>query len=278
MQNPSIIVTSRSISVIFDGEKPRSITSDSPNFKKCLENIKARNWSALKENIDIESCVKNYVSQSGDVRISNGQIYYLGEIVANTITDRIIGFMREGMPFEPLVRFLENLMKNPSFRARKELYSFLETESLPVTEDGHFLAYKAVRQDYYDIYSGTVYNGIGSVVSMPRFNVDDNCNNGCSSGLHAGSLSYVENYGGQHSRKIIVKINPADVVSVPSEDHRKLRTCKYKVVSEFKGEFNRPLYTEEGDHYTSDCLDSCCEDDFDDEDDFGDTHPFFRRN
>jgi hypothetical protein len=271
MNTPSIIVTDRSITVVFIGESPKVITADHANFAKCKEDIKNRDWDSLRSNIDVESAVKRYVSVSGDIYIDNGVVKYKGEAVHNLIVDRILQFMTEDMPFEPLVKFLENLMQNPSYRARKELYAFLEHEALPITEDGHFLAYKAVRSDFMDIWSGTIYNGIGSVVKMQRSNVDDDCNRGCSSGLHAGSIDYVRGYGNDSSRFLIVKINPANVVSVPSEDSRKLRTCEYVVVSEFKDKLTKACYTANGNEICDDdfCddIEDCDDDDFYDDDD-----------
>ena len=123
MSTPSIIVTDNSITAVFFGESPKVITSDHANYSKCKTDIKNRDWDALKKNIDIESCVKTYVN--GDVAVSDGVITYKGEPVHNLIVDRILKFMSEGMPFEPLVKFLENLMKNHSYRARQELYKFL---------------------------------------------------------------------------------------------------------------------------------------------------------
>ena len=267
MSTPSIIVTDHSITAVFYGESPRVITSDHPSFIKCKENIKNRDWVSLKKNIDIESAVRNYVS--GGVVVNDGTITYNGEPVHNLIVDRILQFMRDGMPFEPLVKFLNNLMKNPSYRARQELYKFLEHEALPITEDGCFLAYKAVRNDWMDIYSGTIYNGIGTTVRMTRHNVDDDCNNGCSKGLHAGSIDYVRGYGNETSRYLIVKINPEHVVSVPSEDSRKLRTCEYLVLSEFKDKLRGSCYTVSGAEICNDDFDfeDDCDDDFYDDDD-----------
>jgi hypothetical protein len=265
MNTPSIIVTDNSITAVFFGESPKVISSSHPNFAICKEDIRSRDWESLKKNIDIETSVKNYVS--GDISVSDGTITYKGEPVHNLVVDRILQFMSEGLPFEPLVKFLANLMKNPSYRARQELYKFLEHEALPITEDGCFLAYKAVRSDWLDIYSGRVFNGIGTVVKMARHNVDDDCNNGCSSGLHAGSLEYVRGYGNDTSRYLIVKINPEHVVSVPSEDSRKLRTCEYLVLSEFKDKLNKACYTSSGD-FMDDINEEEDEDDF--EDDFYD--------
>jgi hypothetical protein len=97
---------------------------------------------------------------------------------------------------------------------------------------------------------------------MPRPRVDDDCNRGCSAGLHAGSLDYVRGYGNDTSRYLIVKINPRDVVSVPSEDSRKLRCCEYLVVSEFKEQLNKPCYSSDGEMYEKYCCnssDDCCD-------------------
>ena len=45
---------------------------------------------------------------------------------------------------------------------------------------------------------------------------------------------------------VIVKINPKDAVSVPSDSsYEKLRTCKYEVVGQYEGQLLKPLYSEE---------------------------------
>ena len=259
MNTPSIICTDLSMTVVFSGEAPKVINSDHPNFHKCREAIRSRDWPSLHKLINVEEAVRTYVSSNG-VRVANGTLYYKDEPMHGLIVDRVFQFMREDLPFEPLIRFIENMMANPSYRSRNELYEFLEHEGLPITEDGHFLAYKAVRSDYYDIFSGKFYNGIGTRVSMSRPNVDDDCTRGCSAGLHAGSLDYVRGYGQGDSKFLIVKINPRDVVSVPSEDSRKLRCCEYLVLSEFKEQLNNACYSVDG-------TDFSWEDDSDDEDD-----------
>jgi hypothetical protein len=112
-----------------------------------------------------------------------------------------------------------------------ELYGFLEKNNLPITPDGHFLAYKKVRQNYLDVHSGTMDNSVGKVVEMERFKVDDKAENTCSSGLHFCSQSYLNHFGGE--RVVIVKINPKDVVSIPTDyDFSKGRACRYEVIGE----------------------------------------------
>ncbi|NDI17915.1 MAG: hypothetical protein EBY83_08155, partial [Verrucomicrobia bacterium] len=215
------------------------------------------------------------------VKIENGQILYGGFVVHNTLTDRIIKMMSEGFKFDHMVKFLENLMQNPSARGVSETYWFLENYGLPITDDGCFLAYKAVRSDYTDIYSGKFLNSVGSVVSMPRNMVDDNYGIDCSKGLHVGALDYVVGYGhfvkgevrsANGNRLLIVKVNPKDVVSVPKyEGHTKMRVCEYTVASEILDvvkELDKVVYTSNAEEintdwdYNQEPTDGACEDDY----------------
>jgi hypothetical protein len=223
--------------------KSYQVLPDHINYKMILEALPTATSDELLEIVDIEKAVASF--SDGLVEIKNGQVTYEGEAVHGSISKRILEFMSKGLPFQPLVTFLQNLMENPSMQSQKELYDFLEHESLPITEDGHFLAYKAVRSDYMDKYRGTFDNHVGNVCEMTRSKVDDDRSRGCSNGLHAGALNYVAGYGSIESNDkiVIVKINPKDVVSVPSDcNYEKLRTCRYEVVGEYQGELLKPLY------------------------------------
>jgi len=129
--------------------------------------------------------------------------------------------------------FMHNLLKNPSKRSVDELYGFLEKNNLPITPDGYFLAYKKVRRDFLDIHSGTMNNAPGTIVEMERYKVDDNKDQTCSTGLHFCGMSYLSHFGSNGDRTVIVKIDPADVVSIPSDyDGAKGRACRYEVIGE----------------------------------------------
>lgn len=260
--------------------KAHQVLPEHTNYKMILEALPTANEDELLDLVDLEKAVANF--SDGLVEVKNGKVLFEGEEVHGSISQRILEFMKKGLPFQPLVNFLNNLMSNPSMQSQKELYDFLEHEHLPITEDGHFLAYKAVRSDYMDKYRGVFDNHVGNVCEMRRAKVDDNRSVGCSNGLHAGALNYVASYGSVESndRIVIVKINPADVVSVPSDCNcEKLRTCRYEVVGEYQGELLKPLYKsefgeddyheDEGslyDEYDEDYWDRY-DDDYDDEDD-----------
>jgi hypothetical protein len=223
--------------------KAYQVLKDHLNYKLIIDALPTASSDELLNLVDIEKAVATF--SKGQVDVKNGRVYYQNEEVHGSISSRILEFMKQGLPFEPLVNFLNNLMENPSMQSQQELYDFLEHEHLPITEDGHFLAYKAVRSDYMDKYAGKFDNHVGNICEMTRAKVDDNRSVGCSQGLHAGALNYVANYGcadsGDHI--MIVKINPRDVVSVPHDcNHEKLRTCRYEVVGEYQGELLKPLY------------------------------------
>ena len=226
--------------------KAHQVIPDHTNYKLILEALPTATEDELLELVDIEKAVASFTD--GQVSIVNGKVMFEGEEVHGSISKRIIEFMSKGLPFQPLVKFLENLMENPSMQSQQELYDFLEHENLPITEDGCFLAYKAVNSDFKDKWKGTFDNKVGQVCEMRRAKVDDNRGRGCSAGLHAGALNYVANYGSVDAGDniVIVKINPEDVVSVPSDCNcEKLRTCKYEVVGLYQGELPKPLYKAE---------------------------------
>jgi hypothetical protein len=224
--------------------KSYQVLPDHINYKMILEALPTATADELLDIVDVEKAVATF--SDGLVEIKNGQVTYEGEVVHGSISKRILEFMSKGLPFQPLVNFLNNLMENPSMQSQKELYDFLEHEHLPITEDGHFLAYKAVTNDFKDKYRGVFDNRVGQICEMTRSKVDDDRARGCSNGLHAGALNYVAGYGSLENgdKIVIVKINPADVVSVPSDCNcEKLRTCRYEVVGEYQGELLKPLYS-----------------------------------
>lgn len=207
----------------------------------------------------------------GELEVKGGVVYRNGLPIHNVLTDRIVQFAEQGLPFNPLLKFLENLLQNPSARSVNELYKFLEHKFMPITEDGHFLAYKAVGQDYLSITSGTtvvrvsrdggktwtsvtgkVPNNVGNIVEVDRNQVDDDAERTCSYGLHAGALEYASTFGGSDSRKVVVKINPRDAVSVPVDHNaQKLRASRYEVVADFVEELDTPLVSSSGGTYHS---------------------------
>ena len=285
---PYMIKSNGPITLYLGGEC-MTIAIDHPNYSKVIDALKKQEFDKISALIDIGKAVTQY--SKGQVTIKDGQVFYGSFPLHNTLTKRILAMLSEGFKFEHMLKFLENLMQNPSNRAVNETYTFLENYGLPITDDGCFLAYKAVRNDYKDIYSGTLDNRVGCAPSMPRNMVDETYERDCSTGLHVGALDYVVQYGHfvkgaalneNGNRLLIVKVNPKDVVSVPQySGHPKMRVSQYFVVSEIKDivkELDKVIYTsnaevfspdsdgytdeedaEEKDHDAEECNDESCD-------------------
>ena len=256
----AIVTDTGAISVIIDG-KSHVADKDHPRYAKIKEALNENDADRILQLINVSSAINDYVSSSGKVSISNGVLHYkFSEVdsrpIANSLVDRIVSMMREGFRPDPIVLFLENLMQNPSHRALNELYPFMvgrqHYRPLPITQDGYFLAYKAVRSDFLDWHKGVVDNtppvpgGPPRIIEMPRNLVDDDWGVDCSEGYHVGSLSYLASFHQNEGKRIVVKVNPRDVVSVPRSETNKCRVCRYEVLYEYTDELPGLVYGSDG--------------------------------
>ena len=233
---PHIFNGNGTISIMIDG-KMKLIDTAHGNYDAIKNAIISCEWDIIPNLINIKEQVESAIQASttaGKVTIENGEVFYNNKAIHNSLTARIIDMARQGFDIGYMVKFLENLMKNPSFRAVNELYGFLESGSIPITENGTFLAYKKIRNNWTDIHSGTFDNSIGAVCEMPRNMVDEDSSRTCSAGLHVCSYDYLAHFSRDScDRVVICEINPSDVVSIPADyNNTKMRVCKYTVIGE----------------------------------------------
>lgn len=228
-------LSDRSCTVLVNG-RPYQTDRSNPNWDRIKEALNNPDTTE-DEMIALLSPVHAIAHATTGTRITvrDGQVYYGNEVIHNALAVRILDIIGEGLNVDPWIKFAENVYANPLPWARNELYDFLSKSDLPITPDGCFIAYKIVRDDYTDVYSGTIDNSIGRIVSMPRERVDTDRYNHCSTGLHFCSKGYLPYFGtGTSGRRVLLlKINPADVVSIPTDyNYAKGRTWRYEVVGE----------------------------------------------
>lgn len=171
----------------------------------------------------------------------NGHELRLHEVPAPAyISSKARSLFNEGFSLVPLANFLKRLPD--SFRIRNSLLEFLDHGNLPLMEDGRFVAYKRVRSTFMDIHSNSFSNAPGAVLSMPRYEVDDNPNNTCSYGFHVCSHDYLRHFGsarGSEDKVVAVAVAPEDVVSIPVDyNNTKMRVCGYVVLNELPMEWH----------------------------------------
>jgi len=145
---------------------------------------------------------------------------------------------------EKLVKFLDALMDNSSFKAIEGLYRFMKHNCIDINEDGSIQAWKGVMDNMYSSHGGSikssptiqvnengqVYNGdFGKEIRVDRSEVDDDPDSTCSHGLHVGNKDYASSWA---STLISVSVKPQDVVAVPKDyNGAKMRTCGYTPIS-----------------------------------------------
>tara|TARA_R110000744_G_scaffold46911_5_gene103532 strand:+ start:3864 stop:4676 length:813 start_codon:yes stop_codon:yes gene_type:complete len=224
-------ITTANATTIFTGGEVHTVDEGHVNYSGISSALASGAYQAAIALLDVSKGISDYTE--GQISVEDGVLYHGGDVMDNALTQRIIRMMREGFEIDPMINFLKNLMENPSGRAVQELYRFLESNNLPLTEDGCFLAYKNVGKDYMDRHTTTFDNHIGKVCSMPRNKVMDDPNQTCSAGLHFCSIEYLNSMWGHKGHDMIVKINPKDVVSIPVDyNNSKGRCSEYLVVGE----------------------------------------------
>lgn len=265
MTNIAYLVTSENITISKNG-KTHIVGKQYTQFQSILDALKANDLEGAFELANVATGLTKL--SKGELVVVDGEVFRNGLPIHNVVTDRILQFFNEGLPFEPLLKFLDNLLQNPSERSVNELYKFLEHKFLPITEDGCFLAYKGVQNDYLSITSGTTAarisadggktwftvtgklpNKVGNILEVDRKDVDDDATRTCSYGLHAGALEYAKNFGSS-GRVVVTKINPKDAVSVPTDcSAQKLRVSRYEVIADYVSEIAETLVASNGTTY-----------------------------
>lgn len=253
------LITPQSINISWEG-KNRIITADNLQYSEILNCIKEERWNELEGLLDLAAVVVEY--SNGLFRIDGGQVYVKqenGEFkVPTQLNERILFYMEKELPFDSLINFAMKLGQNPSYNSVHQLYQFMERHQFTLMNNGDFLAYKRVRENFTDWYTGKFDNSIGVIVKMPRQEISDNPNDGCSAGLHVANYHHAsEFYSGANGILLEVQVNPKDVVSVPNDSNfEKIRVCEYKVLRICTEEFKELLYPEskeESEDYCEDC-------------------------
>lgn len=191
------------------------------------------------------------------------------------------GTPKDMMNWKAFARFVENLYSNVNEHVREQLFGWLNYENLKghgfsLTPDGCFIGYKGCAVDSEGTpvsvhhgpaivdgvhMNGAIPNKVGSIVEMPRKNVQFDPSVGCSSGLHVGTYAYASDWA--KGILLRVKVNPRDVVSVPTEcNAQKIRTCRYEVLEVTEVPYTGATYGD-GDDDWDDDFDSQPEDEKD---------------
>lgn len=232
-------ITPSSVNLLLHG-RMRTLNSTHPNFSAVRDALK--NYSNYGASPELEARIADLVDipqfiakvTEGRVKIGDNAVYFDDEEVHGVIAKRLLDMLGQGFNISPLARFLDRLMSNPIPTAADELYLWMEQSELPLTDDGCFLAFKKVKDDYKSYHDGQTDNSIGSKLPLlSEDHYDTDRRRICSSGYHFCSFSYLHSYYGDEGRVVICKIAPEDVVSIPrGYNNAKGRAKTYEIIGE----------------------------------------------
>ncbi|MEK9698229.1 MAG: hypothetical protein VW270_20845, partial [Candidatus Poseidoniales archaeon] len=254
------------------GGQPFMFDHTHPQYAALIECVHTEDADQFVELINTGHQIEDW--SEGDFEFRDGFLYFEDEQVASQPTSRVIEMIQQGFPHKPMLNYLTNLYDNVSERAVQESYTWSSHKGLPITDDGMMVGYKGVRPhagdtikvkngelkdgDLVDIYTGKTFrNNVGDVCTMKRRQVCDDHTKGCDTGLHVGTYEYACNWAGNAGVVVLVKFNPKDIVSVPSDcECQKMRVSEYEVMAIAREQLEEAVYE-------FDDVDECIEDDYD---------------
>lgn len=242
-----------------DSDEPlHQADSNHPYWDQILEGL-YNNDPAVFNLFDVAKAAANKLMVLSErVTYDHGKIRFDGDEQVGPLAEHLVRVIQSDVEdYTPIVKFWELVASNPSEHSRQQMFEWLAKHDFTIDEEGWIVGYKSVNgnvndpdtwrscQSGHGFVDGVEFdndylpNVPGSVVSMPRAEVDDNHNRGCSTGLHVGDWSFVQAFTG--NVKIEVRVNPRDVVSIPNDDTRKMRCCRYDVVGIATGPVDGPV-------------------------------------
>jgi len=240
------LITPKTITVVLDQGNPVSIVKHEGNaarFDNVAKLLRTGRYDEIPSAID--RALQVVVASKGKFTVCEGIIVIDGEDLPGALSDKLLELVDANEDTVALEHFWDNLRENPTDTSVEDLYSFLVANNVPITRDGCFVVYKRVKDDFWDSYTGRTHQSKpGSVIEMPRDQVDKNRNNTCSTGLHVAAFEYASNFSG--TKLLECKVNPKDVVAVPPDyENQKMRVCRYEVLRETSEKFVEAIYEEE---------------------------------
>lgn len=238
LQPLQFMTTPVSLIVLRNGQ-PLTIDKTHKNYAKIQSALNTQQWQVALDNIDMKTAITKY--SNGRVSVEDGSVTFDGKDVHPKLTDRLLNCLQDENveALDALSKFLENCDENPDFQVVTRIYSFVQHNDLRIDKDGYILAYKIVKPNFFDKYTGTMDNSPGKVVKMKRNLVNSKDSETCSHGLHVAAKGYLSSYGNTNSDKIVLcRVHPKDFVSIPTDyNDMKARTCEYTVLKDVSQNF-----------------------------------------
>lgn len=233
---------------VFIGSMNFVATRAHPHFAEILQYLSnleggPEDPDHIQELFDVSVVIgQKFAPLSERVSTMNGHIFFDAQEVHDVVAETIVKFQQNSLDFMPLVFFMEKIATNPTNHSRENLFRWMQRFDFALFPDGDIVCYKGVNKQGSEFFSsssgrayvngqlwtGVIPNQPGTVVEMPRDEVAHDPRHPCSVGLHVANWRFARNFA---SHTLLIKVNPRDVVSVPTDSSgEKMRVCRYRIV------------------------------------------------
>lgn len=234
------IISENNIVIFMTNGGMKTVSKTHKSFKKISAHLKNQEFQDAFDLIEKISHVK--IKTKPIFTVKNDVGYYKNEKLPKSITKILQRFLDNNISPTAVINFWNRLKKNPREFARNELMLFLEHTGIPLCEDGTFITYKVIRDNYMDCHTESINNKPGA--KIPRMDVAavehnrELCN---AKGYHVAAWSYLSTMGyypeSGHRRLVECKVDPKDVVSIPNDySNAKMRVTYYEIIREITGQ------------------------------------------
>lgn len=179
-------------------------------------------------------------------------------LIDEVLEDHLVRLIKSGTKESELAAwaaFTERLYNNACEHTRSHIVRWLKSQGwLTIDAKGRLVGYRGCAWDDdldcpVSVHAGPaivdgvsvnghVPNRLGSIVEMPRNQVEHNPAHGCSTGLHVGTYAYACSWAPVDGAVLRVAVAPEDIVSVPTEcNSAKIRCCRFEVLDVQRKEF-----------------------------------------
>jgi hypothetical protein len=228
--------------VVVLGNYPYIVSVDDPRYEAVTEAVDEDDEEGLLNILSSKRKASGMLRGLEDegIEYSEGTYSYKGNTIAMDLNDYLAAAMDTGGSVTPIVKFIQNLYENPNHDTRMRLFGFIERNKMPLMDDGRFIAFKGVGEDYYDKHSHTVDHTPGRYIPVKDWSdVDTDSTVTCSRGYHACAKEYLDSWYAGSDRIVSVAIDPADVGAIPDDyNQAKLRCRHYAVLADITDKFN----------------------------------------
>jgi hypothetical protein len=209
----------------------RTIHRSDARFAEIENAIKQGDMGIVEEKV---FAVEKSVEKTEIFKIDNGVIQVKGEdVVPAFIEKRLQEHAANGVEVKSLENFWNKLKQNPHVQNQETLLLFLEKNKFPLLQNGNFIGFKGLNENYTDKHSSKFDMSPGITrnweADHPGRKIDYMFGRDChDSGYHVGSLSYSTN-ANSYGKTVEVEVDPRDVIYVsPNNTSWKIRVAEFK--------------------------------------------------